>query len=83
MHILSTQNIEKKLYYLTRKKARMRFSPNATITGHRRGKVAFAERKPLPRSTANSTVTICNMLSVNYMYYLHIFTLFASLFCFL
>jgi hypothetical protein len=43
----------------TQKKAPLCFSPNATVTGHRQGKVAFAERKPLPRSTANSTVTAC------------------------
>jgi hypothetical protein len=48
------------MYYLTRKKkVRLRFSPNTTVTGHRQEKVAFAERKPLPRSTANSTVTAC------------------------
>jgi len=47
------------MYYLTRKKARLRFSPNPKVTSHRQEKVAFAERKPLPRSTANSTVTAC------------------------
>ena len=29
------------------------------VTGHKEGKVCFVQRKPLPRSTANSTVSDC------------------------
>jgi hypothetical protein len=59
-----TEHYRKKLYYETRTKhdcisAQCIFNCNISFTGHKQGTVRFPQRKPLPRSTPNSTVTIC------------------------
>ena len=77
MHILSTQNIEKKNCIISHAQkpdcasAQMQrlqvtdeggptaLQPKCNGYRSQTREVAFAERKPLPRSTANSTVTAC------------------------
>jgi len=54
------------VYNLTRTKhdctlAQCIFNSNASVSGHKEGTVAFHQRKPLPRSAANSTVSIYNL----------------------
>lgn len=59
------------------------YCTSAQCICHKQMTVSLPQRKILPRSTAKSMIALCIMLSVDYMYYLHIFTLFTSLFCFL
>ena len=75
-----TEHYRKSLYFLTRTK---HYCNSAQIIGHKQGTFSLPQRKLLPTSTAKSIVAICITLSVNYMYYLHIFTSFTNLFCFL
>jgi hypothetical protein len=60
-----TEHYRKQLYYLTRTKhdctsTKRIFNWNTSVTRPKQWTVAFPQRKPLPRSTANSSVTICN-----------------------
>jgi hypothetical protein len=60
-----TQNYRKHLYYLTHTKyncasAHYIFKWDTSVTTHKRGKVVFTQRQPLPRSNANSSVNIYN-----------------------
>ena len=41
------------------------FNWNASVTGHKRGTAGFPQRKPLSRSTVNSTVTTCTFRHLN------------------
>jgi hypothetical protein len=61
----TTQNItERRLYYLTSKKhyrtsTKCIFNYNTSATVHKQGMFGLPQHKPLPRSTANSSLTIC------------------------
>ena len=63
---LTTKNItDKKLYYFARTKhdgnwVQCIFNCNTLFNGHMQRTVRFPQRKPLPRSTANSAVTVCS-----------------------
>jgi len=55
------------MYYLTLKKhdctlAQGILNWNTAVAGHNQVTVAFLQRKPLPRSTADSTVSSCTFL---------------------